>query len=297
MRNPVWGMIVLGLHVLWLVIISIMFFPSVFLHAIMPSKALRCWVQDNMVIRVAEMWGPGSMWIFRHLTAVEWDIKLPGGLRAHRNYLLISNHQSWADVLLLFGITSKRVPLTRFFTKRELVWVPMIGWGVWALDMPMVKRYSADYLAKNPERKGEDREITRLACEKYRDIPVTIVNFAEGTRFTAEKHSRKNSPFTHLLPPRAGGSAFVQASMGEHLHEVLDITMVYQGAVGLWELCCGRCHKVIIRGRTRPLPAELVGDYENDPDYRALYQNWLNQIWLEKDALITELKADDASDT
>lgn len=171
--------------------------------------------------------------------------------------------------------------------------MPVLGLAWWALDFPFVKRYSRETLASNPHLKGKDLEITRKACRKFCDIPVSIMNFAEGTRFTRTKHQRQKSPYTHLLRPRSGGIAFVLNAMGDQMASILDVTIVYPrgGAPSFWEMLCGRLQEVIVRVREIPVTEELRGDYFNDPAYRSRFQAWLNQLWLEKDARIGAIQA------
>ena len=98
-------------------------------------------------------------------------------------YLVISNHRSWVDILVLQRIFNRKIPFLKFFLKRELIWVPLLGLAWWALDFPFMRRYSKAFLAKHPHLKGKDLESTRQACEKFRYKPVSIMNFVEGTRF------------------------------------------------------------------------------------------------------------------
>jgi 1-acyl-sn-glycerol-3-phosphate acyltransferase len=158
-----------------------------------------------------------------------------------------------------------------------------------------MKRYTKAFLAKHPELAGKDLEITQAACELYKRQPVTVVNYLEGTRFTAAKRAQQKSPFSHLLRPKAGGVAFVLAAMGEQLDAVLDVTVVYpqQTIPGFWDLLSGNVPKVIIDIKTRELdPALWQGDYENDPQFRETIQNWVNQLWIEKDQRIDALRAE-----
>ncbi|MNF79487.1 putative acyltransferase YihG [compost metagenome] len=158
-----------------------------------------------------------------------------------------------------------------------------------------MKRYTKAFLAKNPTLAGKDLEITKAACELFKRQPVTVVNYLEGTRFTAAKSTQQQSPFTHLLKPKAGGVAFVLAAMGEQLDAILDVTVVYplQKIPGFWDLISGNVPRVIIDIKTRELdPALWRGDYENDPQFRETVQNWVNQLWTEKDQRIDALRAD-----
>jgi len=158
------------------------------------------------------------------------------------------------------------------------------------MDFPFVKRYTKNDLQKKPHLKGKDLEITRKACQKFKTIPVSIMNFVEGTRFTNEKHRKQQSPFPHLLKPKAGGIALVLSSMGEQIQRVLDVTIVYpDGVTNFWALLCGKIRKIKVRVRSLPVNAELLGDYTNDGHFRAGLQDWLNNIWAEKNRTIEEM--------
>jgi 1-acyl-sn-glycerol-3-phosphate acyltransferase len=201
------------------------------------------------------------------------------------SYLVLSNHQSWVDIPVLHYVFNRRVPLLRFFLKKELIWVPLLGPAWWALDFPFMKRYSKETLARRPELAGTDIDATRRACEKFREIPVSVMNFVEGTRFTPDKHARQPSPHLHLLRPKAGGVAFVLDAMGTVLRGIIDVTIVYPaGRPGLMDLLCDRIPEVRISVIERLIPAELIGaDYEADPVYRERFQTWINMVWTEKD--------------
>ena len=98
-------------------------------------------------------------------------------------YLVVSNHQSWVDILVLQRVFYHRIPFLKFFLKKELIWVPVLGFAWWALDFPFMKRYSGAFLRKYPHLKGKDIEITKKACQKFSTMPVSVMNFLEGTRF------------------------------------------------------------------------------------------------------------------
>ena len=252
---------------------------------------------SHAVMWIAETWAEIDKLIFAACVPTQWDIRGDEGLRADTSYLVISNHQSWADIPALIQAPNRRTPFFKFFLKKELIWVPLLGLAWWGLDYPFMKRYTKAFLAKNPELKGKDLEITRAACELFKRQPVTIVNYLEGTRFTPAKHAAQTSPYTSLLKPKAGGVAFVLAAMGEQLDAILDVTVVYPGygIPGFWDMLCGRVPKVIVDIRTRPMdPALWQGDYENDPVFREKIQGWVNQLWIEKDARIAALRLEAA---
>ena len=222
-----------------------------------------------------------------------WDIRGGEGLRRDRSYLVVSNHQSWVDIPALVQAFNRKTPYFKFFLKQELIWVPFLGLAFWALDYPFMKRYSKAYLARHPEMAGQDLEITKRACARFKDLNVTVVNYLEGTRFTAAKQAQQGSPYQHLLKPKAGGVAFTLATLGPQLDALLDVTLVYPGqrAPGFWKLISGQVPKVIMDIRTRELdPALWAGDYQGDAEFRQYVQSWVSQLWQDKDTRIAELK-------
>ena len=262
------------------------------LKLVLPGKALRT-ACSRGVMWVAETWAEIDKLIFATLTPTVWDIRGGEGLRRDRSYLVVSNHQSWVDIPALVQAFNRKTPYFKFFLKQELIWVPLLGLAFWALDYPFMKRYSKAYLARHPEMAGQDLEITKRACARFKDLNVTVVNYLEGTRFTAAKQAQQGSPYQHLLKPKAGGVAFTLATLGPQLDALLDVTLVYPGqrAPGFWKLISGQVPKVIMDIRTRELdPALWAGDYQGDAEFRQYVQSWVSQLWQDKDTRIAELK-------
>lgn len=224
---------------------------------------------------------------------IDWDIELPPQLDRNGSYLVIANHQSWADIVVLQRVFNRRIPFLTFFLKKELIWVPVLGLAWWALDFPFMRRYSREYLERHPEKRGTDLAITRRACEKFRGLPVAVMNFVEGTRFRADKHARQRSPYRHLLKPRAGGAAFVLNAMDGAIRTLLDVTIVYTPhRAGFGDLFSGKVRRVTIRVVQRQVPERfLSGDYQEDAAWRENFQAWVRQLWHEKDQCIETLIA------
>lgn len=247
------------------------------------------------VMWVAETWSEIDKAIFALCIPTQWDIRGVENLRKDTSYLAVSNHQTWVDIPALIESLNRRTPFFKFFLKKELIWVPLLGLAWWGLDYPFMKRYSKAFLEKHPELKGKDLEITKAACELFKRQPVTVVNYLEGTRFTEAKRQEQQSAYRYLLKPKAGGVAFVLAALGEQLDALLDVTIVYPGnqAPGFWALLNGSISRVIIDIQVRELdPALWAGDYENDPEFRQTVQAWVNQLWSAKDQRIEQLKAE-----
>lgn len=268
----------------------------IFLMSILKLIPLRQW--QTLLSHLLD--GCASAWITLNnlnqtLTGkTHWQVTGLENLKPDDWYLVISNHQSWVDILVLQRIFNGRIPFLKFFLKKELIWVPFLGLAWWALDFPFMQRYSKSFLAKHPHLKGKDLETTRKACEKFQYKPVSVMNFVEGTRFTEQKHTAQRSPYSHLLSPRAGGIAFVLGAMGSQLHKLLDVTIHYPGgAPSFWSFVCGGVKSIHVNVKAIPMSDILTSevfslDYFENPAQKAKFQTWLNQIWAEKnDALKT----------
>jgi len=285
----------LGVLLLLLLDTLLMIIPLLLLallKLLLPGRGLRTCCSQG-VMWCAETWAGLGKWIFATLTPTVWDIRGAAELRRDRSYLLVCNHQSWVDIPALLQTFSGRVPFFKFFLKQELIWVPLLGLAFWALDYPFMRRHSKAYLERHPEKRGEDLDIARRACERFRDIPVTVVNYLEGTRFTPLKQARQASPYRYLLRPKAGGVAHALAILGPQLNALLDVTMVYpgRGIPGFWQLISGRVPQVIIDIQTRELdPSLWQGDYQDDPVFRQHVQDWVSRLWAEKDTRIARLR-------
>jgi 1-acyl-sn-glycerol-3-phosphate acyltransferase len=206
-------------------------------------------------------------------------------------YLVIANHQSWVDILVLQRVLHNRIPFLNFFLKKELLYVPFLGLAWWALDFPFMKRSSKSQLKKNPKLKGKDIETTRKACEKFKTMPVSIVNFVEGTRFTPDKHTLQKSPFKNLLKPKAGGIAFVMQAMGEQINQIVNVTIHYpDGIPTFMDFASGKMKRVQVHVETQSVDDKLIGDYSGDNQFRVQFQAKLNTLWEQKDAQLEKLK-------
>ena len=276
------------LNTLWLFPILMVF---AIIKLVIPAAPIRkgCTIVLN---RIAWLWIGFNNVLADVLHNIEWDIRGADGLSREHWYFVTCNHQSWADIPAIQHVLNSRIPLLKFFLKQQLVWVPFLGVAWWALDFPFMRRHTKEQIARRPELKGRDVETTRAACEKFRYTPVTIFNFMEGTRLTPAKHSNQNSPYRNLLKPRAGGTAFVLEAMGDSLHTMLDVTIVYpEGKCGVWDYLCGRIRKIIIDIRTREIPPRFLGmNYQDDREIRVDFQRWVGELWAEKDARIEALK-------
>jgi len=239
------------------------------------------------------MWGWATCngGILYLIAKIEWDVEGLEGLNKNSWYLLISNHLSGFDIAAQTYLLRNHIPMLKFFLKKELIYVPIMGLGCWALDMPFMDRTSPAKLKKNPKLKGKDLATTRRACEKFKNMPTSIINYVEGSRFTEDKRQRQDSPYRHLLRPKAGGIAFTLSAMGEQFTNLLDVTLVYPDAPDdvLFGVMNGKVRKIIVRVRALPVPQVDATRYFAESEYRVEFQRWLNQVWAEKDDQIAAL--------
>ena len=252
--------------------------------ALLPFDVVRR-LCDRVLTALAATWvAINNGWIAA-VNPARWDVQGLEGLHERGWYLVSSNHQSAVDILVLQRIFHGRIPFLKFFLKRELIWVPIIGLAWWALDFPFMKR------GKGRGARHSDLQTTRASCEKFKRIPTSVMNFVEGTRITPAKHAAQRSPYRHLLKPKIGGLGIALATMGELFECVLDVTIVYPGGIpSFTDLLCGRVGEVVVRVQRRPIPPDLLGgDPLDDKDYRQRLSAWVEGQWQEKDVLIEQL--------
>ena len=255
---------------------------------LIPLAIWQTWM-SHLLDGCATMWVSGNN-LNQNITAsTQWHVNGLEGLSEREWYLVIANHQSWVDILVLQRIFNRKIPFLKFFLKKELIWVPVIGLAWWALDFPFMRRYSKAFLQKNPHLKGKDLETTRKACEKFQYKPVSIMNFVEGTRFTHAKHQKQNSRFANLLEPKAGGIAFVLSAMGSQLDKMVDVTIHYPGGTPtFWDFVSGKVKNVNVAVHLTSTK-ELIGlDYFDNDEQRAQFQLWLSKRWHAKDSIIQQ---------
>lgn len=217
-------------------------------------------------------------------------LHITGDVKLDKNhwYLVIANHQSWLDIVLLQRLFNHKIPMLKFFIKDQLKWVPLLGFAWWAMGLPFMKRYSRAYLEKNPHKRGQDLNATRKALYLFQHTPSTIMNFIEGTRFTEEKKNEQQSPYKHLLKPRAGGISFVIEALNHRINSFLDVTIIYpHKAHSLWDYLCGRINEVTIHVREIIIPPAFL-ERDKDKSTQEEFYRWLNDQWVEKDLLIEQ---------
>lgn len=267
--------VILGCNI---IVIFTAMMPVALIKLLIPIGGVRR-IADRVMNALAQTWIAVNGWWIALMQRVRWDVSGLEGLKLRAWYLVSSNHQTWVDILVLQKVFAGRIPFLKFFLKRELMYVPFMGLAWWALDFPFMRRGGGS------RSFNKDMAATRKSCERFRTIPTSVINFLEGTRLTAEKHARQQSPFLHLLKPKVGGVAMALGVMGDRFSSYLDVTIVYpKGVPNFWDLMCGKMEEVIVRVRALDIPRSLLNrDYEKDGEFRRELQAWVQAMWEEKD--------------
>jgi 1-acyl-sn-glycerol-3-phosphate acyltransferase len=274
--------LVLSLNTL---VVALSLVPPALVKLLLPLPPVRR-AADHALAALASGWVVvNNAWIAAVRPGARWDVEGVESLSPRGWYLVASNHQTWVDILVLQRVFHGHIPFLKFFLKRELIWVPVIGLAWWALDFPFMSR------GKSKGALRKDLETTRRACEKFKQIPTSVMNFVEGTRATPAKRAAEKSPYRHLLRPKIGGLSVALATMGEQFQCLLDVTLVYPGGTPtFWDLLCGRLDAVTVRVQQRAIPPELVGvEHAAERAHVVRLGRWVEQLWKEKDHLIGEL--------
>ena len=263
-------------------------------HLAIAPKASKPAIQKRMDYIII-WWTTANRWMIQRLNLVSPEIHWEG--REHLSpaqwYLVVCNHQTWADILLLQTYLLDDIPPLKFFTKSQLIWLPFVGQAMYVLGFPFVKRVSREQIKKNPSLRSADKDNVIKACEGLKNHPSTILNFAEGTRRTEEKHRLQDYAFKHLLKPKAGGINYTLDGMSSPLNGLVDVTIIYpDGAPRFWDFLQGKSGRVIFDARYRPLP-EFSAEQAGETQHKAEVAQWVQRLWEEKDALISRHLASD----
>ena len=257
----------------------------------------RIWTSGEKLVDLKERmdkiiwwWTGGNRWLLKRLDLIEPDIdwKHIDDVSLDKWYLVISNHQSWTDIILLQSYLYGKIPPLKFFTKQQLIWVPGIGLAMYVLGFPYVKRVSKAQIKANPNLRNADRDNIAEACKGFKNHPTSILNFLEGTRRTSAKQLNQSSDYKNLLRPKIGGIEYVIKDMGDNLHKLIDVTIVYpDGTPTFWQFVKGECRSVKFVVSHYEIPKEVLVD--NDIERRSSLAGWIKTLWMQKDQQISEM--------
>ena len=225
------------------------------------------------------------------LHGLKWEFNIAEHLNTQTWYIAMSNHQSWADIFILLAAGHKKMPLLKFFMKKELQWIPIIYLVHKTIDMPFLNRHSQKQIQANPELKKLDYENAEIAAKRFSRNPSTAFSFAEGTRFTDEKHLAQASPYKNFLIPKIGALAIALKGMPQ-VNELIDFTVIYSSEKrSAWDFLCGEMSQAKVYAKAYEIPSTLKGkNFDQEEEYRQEFKNFINKIWKEKQERYTELE-------
>jgi 1-acyl-sn-glycerol-3-phosphate acyltransferase len=202
-------------------------------------------------------------------------------LPPRENAIVLPNHQSMADVMLLlcFGWRCGRLGDMKWFVKDVIKYFPGPGWGMRFLDCVFVKRDWAQ------DKDGIDRLFRKY---KRHQIPVFLVTFLEGTRKTkaklarAQEFAKERGMYVpeHTLVPRTKGFVASVFGLRDHVDAIYDVTIGYAPGPTptLFGCFLGKVRHVDLHVRRFPI-ASL-------PQSEAELTTWVFDRFKEKDELL-----------
>jgi len=281
----------ISLTLMWIntMVLCLPIYVVAILRVLSPNSMKPLWTR--LAMASAETWISINNLILDSLQRLNIEVVGEPTLEPKTWYLVIANHQSWTDIVILQRVFNRKIPMLKFFIKQQLIYAPIIGIAWWVLDFPIMKRYSATTLKKKPHLRGKDIETTKASCERFKLTPVSVLNFLEGTRFNTDKRTSQGSPYRHLLKPKSGGATMVLESLGDQLHSVLDVTLVYHDKTPSFiEFLMGHSSKITVQIEEIPMDevkhrSATQGEGFNNRQTLS----FLQERWQKKDAVINDL--------
>ena len=263
-------------------------FPPLLVINVVQTLSVVLWPFSRPAFRrvnrgCANLWWSMCVVYARRFLGVQVEITgddLPGD----ENTIILCNHQSMADIPVLFDLAWRKGRLgdLKWYVKDILKYVPGIGWGMLFLDCLFIKR------AWTADRDRIERIFHRIVSDR---VPIWIVSFAEGTRFTPAKAARSAAyaaraglpVLRHTLLPRTKGFVATLEGLGDHGDAILDCTIGYHdGVPSLWQWGEGYVPRISLHVRRFP-----IHTLPRDDGGRA---EWLVERYAEKDRLLAEFE-------
>ncbi len=239
--------------------------PIALLRVLIPTRQVRerCLGLVEIIYRLAV--SADSFWM-QHIIGIKLQVN--GNIGNHPAPIVICNHQSWFDIPVLQEVITGAGPIIKFLVKRELIWVPVIGWICLILDFPRLNRG----VGRNARQ--SDYSLIASASGRLGFEHGALLLFPEGTRFSEDKKIRQGSPYEYLLQPRSGGLKIIKKS-APPTTPIIDLTIIYEnGESNFWQCLHGATSTITIS-----VDKFVLGNID-DP------HSWLVSRWGIKDRLM-----------
>jgi 1-acyl-sn-glycerol-3-phosphate acyltransferase len=153
------------------------------------------WSPHGFQFAIARCWARCLLWVLAHLCGLKFTVegreRIPEG--AH---IVMSNHTSAWETIAQFVIFPPHV----WVLKRELLWIPFVGWGLKLLRPIAIDRGKGHRAVNQVVEKGQARLKEGL----------WVIVFPEGTRVVAGE--TKKFGFSGALLATATGKLLVPVS-------------------------------------------------------------------------------------
>lgn len=150
--------------------------------------ALCFWLPYSMHFAIARSWARSIFWLLERLCGLKFTVegreRIPEG-----NHIVMCNHSSAWETIAHFVIFPPQV----WVLKRELLWIPFVGWGLKLLRPIAINRGEGHRAVNQVLEQGKSRLADGL----------WIIIFPEGTRVVAGQ-ARKFGVSGALLAIAAG---------------------------------------------------------------------------------------------
>jgi 1-acyl-sn-glycerol-3-phosphate acyltransferase len=137
--NNLRAVLVTAIFSITIIMISVPAVVLALVKLLIPVRGLRQAI-DRVLDSASNLWITFNTWQQEHTLPTVVEVEGLGDLSRDEWYMLIANHQSWPDILVLVRAFNARIPGVKFFFKRSLLWVPVLGLALWGLDFPSMRR-------------------------------------------------------------------------------------------------------------------------------------------------------------
>src|SRR5688572_23696002 len=120
--GPIKGALSLLLISLNTILVCIPLFAIALFKLFLPFNRVRL-LCNRLLNGLATTWISTNNGIHSLTKKIRWQIEGVDELKLDDWYLVVSNHQSWADILVLQKVFNRKIPFMKFFLKKELIWV------------------------------------------------------------------------------------------------------------------------------------------------------------------------------
>jgi len=187
----------------------------------------------DALVWLLTFWWDKRLWILHRYSIVWalfyiwvnpfWKINFSGreNVRKGQTYVIVSNHQSAMDIVLLYRLWMH----FKWVAKRELFRIPVIGWNLWLNKHIAINRSSvkgALKMMKQAETHLKMRSSVLIFPEGTRSNDGTVKRFREGAFVLAQKTGFP------ILPVVVNGTREVISTDSLHIKgkQVLTLTIL-----------------------------------------------------------------------